>query len=131
VGDQLAGGIVGVAEKDRVVPGKGRSSRSRLGAKPVSRFGQEKIGLDIVHPAAVGIVGIGRADDQHPPGGQGGAGGIDELGGAAAGQDPLRLNPEQGGDGLDRRPAVDLGQHPDAVETLRDDRSIRAGRQAD
>ena len=118
MGNQLAGGIVGIADKHRVVAGKRRFQPFQVGGKAVGRSGQEKIGLDIVHPAAVGIVGIGRADDQHPPGGQGSAGGIDELGGAAAGQDPLRRNAEQGGNGLNRGAAIDLGQNPDPVQPL-------------
>ena len=116
MGDQLAGGVVGIAEKHCIVSGKRRFQPFQVRGKAVVRFGHEKIGLDIVHPAAVGIIGIGRADDQYPSGSQGSTGGIDELGGAAAGQDPLRRNTEQGGNGVNRRPPVDFGQDLDPIE---------------
>jgi hypothetical protein len=118
--NQLPGGVVGIAEKNSVVVADCAVQSTHIRQKAVFGLGEKKFRLNPMHPTTVNVVGIGGAQDQHPPRLQGRAGGVDELGGSAARQDPLRGDIKHAGNGLDGGPAVHLGQDPDAGEMARE-----------
>ena len=92
VGNQLAGGIVGVAEKNGVDSGECPAQLFQIRQKTMAGPAEKKFRFNPVYPATVGVVGVGGAKDKDPLCVEGRAGGIDELGRAASGQYPFSYN---------------------------------------
>ncbi len=88
--NQVGGGIVGIADKHGVGPAGGIGELCHIGYKVPGCIGREIRKRDVVHPAGVGIIGIGGGHNQHPPTIQGRREGMDQLGGAVAGNYLIR-----------------------------------------